>query len=368
MQMRFLVLVSALAAIPFFAVAQTDPLSEAEAQAAAEDYARYCALCHGADRQGYANDHAPSMRSKSLFAPGNNLMIFRSIAYGRPGTPMGAYREESGGPMSNADIIRLMNWLYEQVGTDPRFDENGERVRIPYDRVAGDAALGAQIYARECAQCHGLNGEGGIGTALGNPVTLVFAPDQFLRAAIANGRDGTPMIAFKDRLSTEEIDGVTAFLRSKATGWNVEQPVVRRPPAPEDYVLNPDGPDPEFELDDGLYVLSADLKAALDAKSRLTLLDTRVTSWWQMGHIEGAIPIPYYSEFDEVADHLPDDGTWIVAYCECPRAAAESVVRQLRGRGFENTAVLWEGVQGWAALGYPIVLGEVETINAEPAH
>ena len=29
-------------------------------------YERYCALCHGADREGYAADHAPSLRSPEL--------------------------------------------------------------------------------------------------------------------------------------------------------------------------------------------------------------------------------------------------------------------------------------------------------------
>jgi len=37
-----------------------------QAKVAAENYQKYCALCHGADRQGHVNDHAPSLRSKSL--------------------------------------------------------------------------------------------------------------------------------------------------------------------------------------------------------------------------------------------------------------------------------------------------------------
>lgn len=359
----------ALAALSFFvnpvaALAQTSPLSESQAEAAAENYQRYCALCHGADREGYANDHAPSLRSSSLLTPGNDLFMFRSIAYGRPGTPMAAYREESGGPMSNREINQLVTWLYEQVGADPRYDENGDSARLPYDRIAGDAALGADIYARECATCHGVSGEGGTGTQLANQVFLIFASDPLIKRTIENGRDGTPMPAFKDRLSADEIDSVTAFLRGKATGADFEQPVATPPPTPEEYVINPDGADPEFDLDDGIYVSAADLNAAVTAKSRMVILDTRATSWWRMGHIAGAVPIPYYSDFDDIVDDLPRD-VWIVGYCECPRAAAESTIRKLRRRGFDKTAVLYEGIQGWAALGYPIVLGEVETVSAD---
>ncbi len=345
--------------------AQTDLLSEAQAAAAAENYNRYCTLCHGENREGYANDHAPSLRSKELLFPGNSLFMFRSIAYGRPGTAMAAYREESGGPMSNREIFQMVRWLYEQIDVDPRYNENGEDGKLPYVRIEGDAALGAEIYARECASCHGVNGEGGTGTALANQVMLIFASDLFLRQTIESGREGTPMPSFRDKLNAEELDAVTAYLRSRARGQSVIQPRDSRPPTPDEYVLNPDGEDPEFgELRDGIYVPAADLNKAIEDKKRMVILDTRAASWWRMGHIEGAVPIPYYSDFDEIMGDLPRD-VWIVGYCECPRALATDVIEKLRDRGFEKTAVLWEGIQGWAGLGYPIVLGEVEALDLE---
>ena len=44
--------------------------TEEEAKAAAANYRKYCALCHGADRQGYVNDRAPSLRSRQLLRTG----------------------------------------------------------------------------------------------------------------------------------------------------------------------------------------------------------------------------------------------------------------------------------------------------------
>ena len=41
--------------------APSPALTPAESAAAASDYQRYCALCHGADREGHANDAAPSL-------------------------------------------------------------------------------------------------------------------------------------------------------------------------------------------------------------------------------------------------------------------------------------------------------------------
>ena len=52
-------------------------------------------------------------------------------------------------------------------------------------------------------------------------------------------------------------------------------------------------------------------------------------------------------------DKLPKD-VQIVAYCSCPRAAADSVINKLRERGYSKTAVLYEGIFGWMNLGYPV--------------
>jgi mono/diheme cytochrome c family protein/rhodanese-related sulfurtransferase len=327
------------------------PLTAEESAAAAADYQRYCALCHGADRQGFVNDNAPSLRSKSLFHTGFPEFILFTIAYGRRGTPMGGYFDEVGGPMNNEELYRLTRWLREQVGV--------ESVDYPPDPVVGDVARGREIYMAECAACHGENGEGGKGPSIGNPALLSLATDAFLRYAIVNGRDGTEMPAFGETLAPADIDAVTAFLRSRETAWSFEKPVLAPPPSVDEYVLNPSGKPPEFPLQDGLYVKSKDLDRAMREKRRMVILDARVMSMWQLGHIEGAVPVPYYyQEFDRLANELPDDGTWIVSYCECPRSAAESVTRKLRAAGFDHTAVLWEGIQGWISLGYPVAAGQ----------
>jgi mono/diheme cytochrome c family protein/rhodanese-related sulfurtransferase len=341
--------------------AADDPfaLSAEDSAAASADYQKYCALCHGAERQGYANDDAPSLRSESLMRSGFPNHLLFAIAYGRHGTPMGGYFEEVGGPMNRRELRRLVLWLIEQVGVEP--------VELPFEPVTGDIALGEETFAENCAVCHGEHGEGEIGPAIGNPAMLALVTDAFLKYAIENGRDGTDMPSFTGTLSKEEIDGVTAFLRSRATGWTVDKPVLRAPPTVAEYVLNPGSAVPEFELKDGLYVKSEDLSRALQGERRMVVLDTRVTSMWQMAHIEGSVPIPYYhGNFEGVAKDLPKDGTWIVAYCECPRAAAESVIRKLREKGFRNTAVLWEGIQGWISLGYPVSVGQSTVSEPTP--
>lgn len=329
---------------------QFPKLTTEQSAAAAADYQQYCALCHGEDRQGHVNDHAPSLKSQSLFEAGL-MERYMATAYGRPGTPMAGFSDEIGGPMSDSHIRRLMLWLQEQSGAN--------LIQLPLEPIDGDIALGASLYERECAECHGEKGEGVTGTALGNAAMLSLTTDPFIRHAIRNGRQGTEMKAFGEALNADEIDALTAFIRSRASGWELERPVFRSPPPPEEYVMNPDGDAPEWELQDDLYVMSADLHNAMQEKRRMVLLDTRNMSIWQMAHIEGSVPLPYYEKnIPELAKDLPRDGTWIVTYCECPRAAAEHINRQLVALGFENTAVLWEGAFGWVGLGYPVSRGQ----------
>jgi mono/diheme cytochrome c family protein/rhodanese-related sulfurtransferase len=331
---------------------EAEPLTTEESAAAAADYLKYCALCHGEDRAGNANDNAPSLKSQTLMRTGFPEFLLFTAAYGRRGTPMGGYFEEIGGPLSNAELYRLVRWLKEQVDV--------ESIDLPPDPVRGDVRRGAEVYASGCSKCHGENAEGDIGPAIGNPAFLALASDAFLRYTIEHGRDGTDMLPFSGVLPEQDIDAVTAYLRSRETDWTNRKPVLREPPGPDQYILNPAAPAPEFELREDLYVMAADLDRALNEKRRLVVLDTRVTSMWQIAHVEGAVPIPYYHDgIAGLAEHLPTDGTWIVAYCECPRAAAESVVRKLRAAGFRNTAVLYEGIQGWISLGYPVSVGQL---------
>jgi len=323
---------------------------------AARDYQQYCALCHGDDRRGYANDSAPSLVSETLWELGP-MVPSLAIMYGRVGTPMGPYLDEVGGPLSLGEINNLAMWLAEDGGY-----VQGELPQNPLTPIAGDIDLGSTLYEENCSGCHGGEGQGrgpdGPGTALANATMLATSPDNFLKIAITKGRGDTLMQGFEAKLSDHEINSVVAFLRTRAQGWRAEDMHTATVPDLDNIILNPNGQAPDFELKDGLYVSATDLNDALTAKNKMVLLDTRVPYFWGMAHIEGSLPVPYYSSREELMAAMPGDGTWIVAYCECPRAAAESLVSKLRELGFSNTAVLWEGYAGWAALGYPMSVGD----------
>lgn len=325
-------------------------LTAEQSRVAATNYEKYCVLCHGADRQGYVNDHAPSLRSKSLFESGVPHAILRPLSYGRQGTAMGGYLDEVGGPMTLDETWDLTYWLFEQSGV--------ERVALTTNPVHGDIDHGARLYQEHCTSCHGVNGEGVDAPALWNPSALAHNTDEFLRYAIQNGRDGTRMEGFTNKLSAGDIDSLTAFLRSRASGGAMERPVLQALPTPDEYVLNPDGEDPDFTLAEGRYVSAADLFQALQDKKKMALFDTRVTSVWQTAHLEGSFPLPYYEDFDVIASALPKD-VMVVTYCSCPRAAAEWVADKLKEQGITQTAVLYEGIFGWMNLGYPVMRRDI---------
>jgi mono/diheme cytochrome c family protein/rhodanese-related sulfurtransferase len=320
-------------------------------QHAAALYTKYCALCHGENREGYAADNAPSLKSHSLLATSkyNNFMRY-AIQFGRGQSAMAGYLNSQGGPMEYIEIELLLEWLYQMAEVE-------EPIRVSREPVIGDIELGSKLYLEHCATCHGAKGEGISAPALANPMLLATATDHFLRYAIAEGRDGTPMVGFKDQLDSLQINALTAYLRSRASGWDVPKPDSVKVPTPDEYVLNPENDAPIFELREGMFVSSEQVNKALQDSLRMIILDARSEVAWRQMHIPGAIPVPYYEDPENFINDIPNDGTQIVIYCACPHAASKRVMSTLNRNGFKNTAIIDEGILVWAEMGFPVRSG-----------
>jgi len=328
------------------------PLTKIDAERAEQNYQKYCTLCHGADREGNAADYAPSLKSKSLMSTMPLNFLASSIGFGRPNTAMAPYLSDAGGPMSMKDIFTLAIWLKHKSGV--------QTIELSMDPVAGNIKKGAELFEHKCAECHGQKAEGVTAPALANPAYLAFATDAYIKYAIENGREDTKMLAFKNNLSPEQIDNLTAYIRSLTSGWSPEPRELSPYPEPKDYVLNPTGKTPDFILKQDRYVPMEQVAKALKEKNKLIILDTRTSSEWHNAHIPGAIPIPYYISEDKVANGLPNDDTWIIAYCSCPHAASDKIINMLRKKGYKNTAVIDEGFFNWINASYPIIGGKTE--------
>jgi len=315
----------------------------------AELYGEYCALCHGAEGEGYAADNANALNNQRFLAVATDSFLRQAIAQGRPSTAMSAWSRLRGGPLSGGDIHKIVRFI--------RSWQDGPDADVHSLRVTGDAQRAAPIYAERCASCHGDEGQGQSALSLNNPRFLASASDGFLRYSIVHGRPGTPMPAFENSLSTQETDDLVVLIRSWAREVTSRTPVGDVQIDYSNIVVNPGGEAPEFTLREGRYVASVQVRDALAAGQRIILLDARPTSDWLEEHITGAVPVPFY-DMDRLVGELPRDGTHIVAYCGCPHAASGRVVDRLRREGFENTSVLDEGVRHWIDEGYPSTQGQ----------
>lgn len=344
---------SALAKI--YSFKEGSKLDTASLQYASGIYTKYCALCHGKNREGYAADFAPSLRSHTLMATtqlprASYNFLSHTITYGRNGTAMAPYAKSQGGPLDGDDIELLIQWLHELSGVK-------KPIEMSTKPVTGNVALGNKLYAKHCASCHGKKGEGIRAPALGNPMLLATASDAFLHYTISEGRDGTPMPSFKDSLSKVELNAVVAYIRSRASGWNAPEAIAISKPLPKDYIVNPRNKAPKFALREELYVSAEQLAKALKDSSRMIMLDARSEAAWHQSHIPGAVSVPYYKEPDKFIKDIPKDSTMIVVYCACPHAASSQVVNTLKRFGYKHTAILDEGILVWAQRGYPVQNG-----------
>lgn len=340
------------------AASEGEPLFAGDPRGAAL-YEQYCALCHGAEGEGYAADDATRLRGQGLLRTATDDFLAVAIARGRRGTAMAAYSDQFGGPLDESQIDALVAHL--------RGWQRAPAIELPSTPIEGDPDRGAVVYEQHCQSCHGTLAAGGSAQSLNRWSFLSEASDAFLRYAIVHGRDHTPMPAFEGELAPQRIDDVVAFLRRFEEEPHAV-PSHMEPPSLEEMAVirHPDGPTPDFELREGRFVSAAQVRRALEDDARLILLDARPTSDWLIERLPGALPVPYY-EVEPILEHLPEDGTWIVAYCGCPHAASGHVVDALREAGVEHTAVLDEGVYHWIDEGYPTESGPVSPGGEAPA-
>jgi cytochrome c oxidase cbb3-type subunit 3 len=314
-------------------------------------YGQYCATCHGVAGNGYVADNAPSLRTATFLATATDDFLQTAILRGRPGTAMGSYDRATGGPLGPEEARAIINFLRE-----------GGSARVaPPSPGASDATRGQVVYQQHCRRCHGTPTQRVSAVHLANPVLLETASDAFLRYAVAHGRAPTSMAAWQGTLTAQQIDDVVAYVRSLAPAGSKPPAAPPPPPLPGPpaaprtgpVVLNPKGKAPEFQLTGDRYVSIDQVKKALDQKRRMVIADARGPAEWTNLRVAGAISTPYYDA--HALDDIPNDGTWVIAYCGCPHHLSGDVVEALRKRGYKNTAVLDEGIFAWQQKGYPVI-------------
>ncbi len=322
-----------------------EPVLNAQEQHGRELYLRMCAVCHGPNGEGYRADEAPAIANRAFLSIATDEMIRAAIADGRRGTTMSAWSNLRGGPLNRADLDAVVAYLRSWGRRSPApLDERPNR---------GDAARGTEIYARECARCHGDKGVGGPYEHIGEPQLLGMVTNGFLREVIRNGRAPTAMPGFAASLGDAGVEDLIALIRSwQATSPGAAGlPWAHAAPLPLGPVpLFPKGPEPEGFRPQPATTPAAVVKEQLDRGAKMALLDARAPSDYINEHIAGAVSVPFYDPTPYISS-LPKDA-WLVSYCACPHAESGQLAQKLVAAGFKKVTILDEGLGVWRARKY----------------
>jgi mono/diheme cytochrome c family protein len=197
-------------------------------------YAENCAVCHGASGEGRVGatlaQNWPSIRP--------DLQIRATIEHGIPGSPMPAWSEANGGPLSGAEIDALVAYIlsWETGGQRliPTVALSPRPVISPVPEVEGDPNHGAELYDQNCAVCHGADMQGRVGADLSKAWASI-RPDLQIKSTIANGIEGSPMPAWSQEsggpLSEAEIDDLVAFIVSQSGAGEAESEIAAATPS-----------------------------------------------------------------------------------------------------------------------------------------
>jgi cytochrome c oxidase cbb3-type subunit 3/ubiquinol-cytochrome c reductase cytochrome c subunit len=176
-------------------------------------YAQNCAGCHGANGlRGPATPLASSVYQALV----DDATLRRVVAQGEPGSMMPAFSKGFGGDLIDAQVDAIVRGMREDwnKGNPPA----GENVPPYADDGKVNAKAGEQVYASNCARCHGPAG-GKIGTSgsVLNPDLLSLMTPQGLRTAVIVGRPDLGMPDWSNQMkgrpmSAQNVSDVVAFL------------------------------------------------------------------------------------------------------------------------------------------------------------
>lgn len=180
------------------------PLTGGERQQAEAIYANQCATCHGADGSGGTipgtSDEAPPLAgSPEVTVPYVDL----TLRVGRMPPPENEPYDNRARHVLYDDAQRraLVEYMAEQ------FDIPGEIPQPP----PGDASRGREVYAANCAQCHGSTGAGGVAGAGAWTPPVINRDAVAIAEAIRVGPFEMPRFG-EEQISDQDVGDVVAFL------------------------------------------------------------------------------------------------------------------------------------------------------------
>ncbi len=179
-------------------------------------FAEQCVACHGAD--GLGTSLAPALNDPTVRAK-TPAELERTIRLGVPGTLMAGWEKSLDDTQIAAALALITRWESVPAGAIPAPNR-------PVPVTEESLALGADLFAASCSNCHGPEGQGSQrAPALNVRSFLTNTTDQAIQQIVTLGVPGTSMPAWGDRLTDTEIQAIVGFLRS----WEESAPEVATP-------------------------------------------------------------------------------------------------------------------------------------------
>ena len=210
-------------------------------------FSQFCSACHGDFGEGGPNPTRPGdiiapISSAEFLKTRDDFTLRAIISQGQPNFGMSPFGSSFGGPLEDTDIDSIVAYMRSWEANPP--------VELPPQVVPTVIAVsGADIYKDLCAQCHGQNGEGGLGPSLRNPQFQANTTDQQIYDTISKGHESTAMIAWGTILNPDQIQQLVEFIRQLEPGEELPAATPTKPAAsvPSPTRTAPSGPTPTGE-------------------------------------------------------------------------------------------------------------------------
>ncbi len=185
-------------------------------------FAENCVNCHGDFGEGGANP----ARDGDIIAPISTAEYLQTrddatlrliISAGQPNFGMSPFGIPFGGPLDDDEIESIVQFIRSWEANPP--------VELPPDIPSSTvASTGTEIFAEVCAQCHDPLSTNFEGITLREPDFRENNTAQDIFDTINQGHEATPMIAWGEILSADQINELVEFILSLPVQEPIEAP------------------------------------------------------------------------------------------------------------------------------------------------